>query len=240
VSYLNRSVHPEWVDQAPWARRLLNVMETVFDMLLDASVEAIRSQFPTVCSSEFVASLASENQSFTGPQEPEASFRARIRNVWSQVPYYGTATGLYNDLSALGCKNVTVQHRNGSYVNITNGVATTGTRSWGRSGFFGRSYWERDYWVIVDQPHPFGNGTDLVQWGTAGAWGSSKVWGGIAQAAYLLPVLRTCYRHRPAHANLYEVILICAGVVDTTGESDYVAGDRVLYYGPEPWKGWEI
>lgn len=150
-------------------------------------------------------------------------YRARLRAWWSLAQWQGTKKGIVDAFALLGMTNVVVREA----------LEYTTTATWGRYPSVDQ---QRDFCIVVRQPHPFG-GDFSFRYDDGTLWDGSKTWGVTGDPSLFRAIRTIARRMRPAHSKCREIILVLAGDI-TDGTNTAADGDpatpaaRVAYLLP--------
>lgn len=230
MPYLDWQSRPDV--RLPWqdnddGRRWNEALGLVKDLVVDRAEQAVRCRWVSKAPESALARIGQMRRFPRAPNETVAEYRARLRLAWYLAQWQGTATGVIAALNALGLSNVSIREA----------ISPT----WGRNeSALSDDAKKRHFWVIIDQPHPFGTDfsfryDDGTTYGAAPT-GSGKLWG-VSGDARLVEIVRALVKQmRPSHAYCADIIVILSGtIVDgtgTTSDGDPTgASDRVAYLG---------
>lgn len=203
-----------------WAQSL-GVLKDSIELL---ARQARRQRWLSLCAEDALARHGQFRGWSRVSGETVAQYRTRLRAWWQLALWQGTAKGIIDAFALLGMSNVEVREAISAYV--------SGGSPWGRYTGVGR---QRQFAVVVRQPHPFGTdgtfivGTSLVGTGVLGMTGDPSL---------IKAVREIVRRMRPAHAYCPEIIVVLAGdITDGTGttadgDPSGAPGDRIAYLKP--------
>lgn len=206
-----------------WAQSL-GILKDSVELL---ARQARRQRWLSLCAEDALAKHGQFRGWSRVSGETVAQYRTRLRAWWQLALWQGTAKGIIDAFALLGMTNVETREAISALHPSVGGVP------WGRYTGRGR---QRQFAVVVRQPHPFG--VDFpFRWGDGTLWGASTF--GVTGDASLFKAVREIVRRmRPAHAYCPDIILVLAGnITDGTGttadgDPSGAAADRIAYLTP--------
>jgi hypothetical protein len=188
------------------------------DLLTDRAEQAVRSRWVSKASETALGRIGDMRGWTRIPGETVSEYRTRLALAWKLAVWRGTAYGIQLALGAIGLSNVTIR--------------TAIETGWGRNPYgFTNDQKKRHFWVVIDQPHPFG--TDFnCRYGDGTTYGDGHTYGVNGDPRLFELIKDIVRRMRPSHAYCEDIIVILSGTIkhaglstdgDPTGSTDRVA-----------------
>lgn len=213
-------VRPPW-HGGPWGKKWHQSFGLLKDLVADGATQAVRCRWVSVAPDDALAKIGETRGWPQVPGEAAAEYRARLKLNWYLSEWRGTNRGIIAALNAIGLSNVTIREA----------IDPT----WGRNPYgYSDDQKKRHFWVIIDQPHPFG--TDFGSlYGGGSVYGGGTVWGVTGDPRLFALIKEIVRRMRSAHAYCQDIIVILSGTIKSAGGADdgdpTGPSDRVAYLG---------
>lgn len=212
------------IQKGETAQKLHTALGMTCDAVINNAVQAVESRFASIAPSDALDMLGWNSRLARAVGEPLSDYRARVQDQWKTALARGTRDGLITQLNDIGFENVRIYED-----------GPLDSQHWKR--YMNEPDYGRNFAVVIDPPHPFGddfasywddpngyvwsNQTKEIHWGTNGD---------PTRIQQLINVLK---HWRPVHAKLQELIIILDGsmavMVGDEHDGDQDTGAKILY-----------
>lgn len=228
MPYIDYEVDPKvvvrWL-RSRWGGAYQRAWALIRDSLVAGANGAVKAGFLRTAPPDALAHHADHSLMFRGFFESTEAFRLRLLDRWNYHVWRGTRKGLVDALAWAIAGRMRIDPA------LCN-ISVIENWQWTRGHFSGTTIPvpatdHRTMWVVIRQPHPFGE--DPWYWDDGTRW-DERYWGTRNAEADIVDLILRIARHQPgAHARVVEIIVVLSGDIDpSTGEE--LPGAQVLYW----------